>query len=88
MKITVQAKPKSKKEFVRQIDATRFIIAVHDLPVDGKANRAIITALADYLRKPRSHIHITSGETSRTKIVDVPLSAEELENLVVQKRLL
>lgn len=87
MKITVQAKPKSKQAFVRQLDATHFIVAVHDPPVDGKANRAIISALADYLRKPRSDIRITSGEISRTKIVDVPLSAKELENLVVQKKL-
>lgn len=88
MRIYVQAKPKSKKEYVKQIDTTHYIVAVNEPPVDGKANRAIIQALADYFHRPQSQIQIVNGEASRTKIVEVPLSIAELEDVVVQKRLL
>lgn len=88
MRIYLQAKPKSKKEYIKQIDATHYTVAVNEPPVDGKANRAIIQILANYFHRPRSQIQIVHGETSRTKIVEVPLSTAELEDLIVQKRLL
>lgn len=88
MKIYVQAKPKSKKRYVKQINAARYTVAVKEPPVDGKANLAIIQSLADYFHIHRSQIRIVHGESARTKIVEMPLSAGELDELVVQKRLL
>ena len=42
-------------------------------PTDGKANDAVIRALAKYWDVPRSAIHIICGETSHThnKVVEV-----------------
>jgi len=38
MKIYIIAKAGSRKEFVKQVDETHFTVAVHEPPIDGKAN--------------------------------------------------
>ena len=40
-------------------------------PTDGKANDAVIRALADYWKIPRSQIKIVRGQTSHNKVVEV-----------------
>lgn len=47
-------------------------------PVDGAANAAVVEALAKALKVPRSAMTIVSGQTSRHKRVELPLSAEEV----------
>ena len=41
-------------------------------PVDGAANDAVIRALVEHFRVPKSQIKIVRGETSRNKIVELP----------------
>ena len=81
MKILVRAKPKSKKEFVKKIDATNFIVAVKEPPIDGKANEAIVKAIGEYLHVPPSSIFIVSGKTTKNKIIEVPLTIAQLEKI-------
>ena len=71
MKIYITAKAGSRKEYVRQIDDTHFTVAVNEPPVDGKANRAIIRALAEYFQKSPSQLEIISGETAKRKTIVV-----------------
>jgi len=40
-------------------------------PVDGKANHALLSALADWLDLPKSALTLKSGQTSRQKVVRV-----------------
>jgi len=40
-------------------------------PVDGAANRALTSLLADTLGVPVGAVRIVSGETARTKLVQV-----------------
>jgi len=40
-------------------------------PTDGKANDAVIRALAEYLGVPRSSIRIIRGQTSHNKVVEI-----------------
>ncbi len=70
MKIFITCKPKSKKEFIKKIDETHFIVAVQEPAEKGKANRAIIKAVADYFKIAPSNIQIISGKTSSKKIID------------------
>lgn len=72
MKIYVKAKPRSKKEYVKKVDATHYIVAVNEAPDSGKANKALIKSLARYFDKPLSQLSIVSGETSHQKVVEVP----------------
>lgn len=71
MKIYIKVKPKSKKEFVKKIDDTHYVVAVSEPPVDGKANNAVIDMLAEFFHKPKSQIFIVSGKSSRQKIMEI-----------------
>lgn len=88
MKIYIKAKPKSKKEYVKKIDDTHYVIAVKEPPVAGKANQAIIKSLAKYFNKSSSQVYLFSGMTSRQKVFAVPLTKEEIESSDNQKKLL
>jgi uncharacterized protein YggU (UPF0235/DUF167 family) len=39
---------------------------------DGKANEAVVKAVAESLRVPKSQVRIVSGLLSRTKVLEVP----------------
>ena len=71
MKIFVKAKPNSKKEFVEKISETNFVVAVKELPIKGKANQAIVKALADFMGIAPSRLKIISGAASRQKIIEI-----------------
>lgn len=71
MRIYAQAKPKSKREYIKKIDDTHYTVAVKESPVSGKANQAIIKALAEYFDKPPSQIHILFGEKSKQKVIQI-----------------
>lgn len=67
----MRVKPGSKKESVEKLDETHYTVAVHEPPVEGKANKAVEWALADYFGVSRSSVEIVSGLTSKIKVVEV-----------------
>jgi uncharacterized protein (TIGR00251 family) len=56
---------------VTGIHADAVKIALTAPPVDGKANEALITFLADTLRLPRARVALVAGVTSRAKMVRI-----------------
>ena len=71
MRINVKARPNSREEKVEKISNTEFVVSVKEPPVQGKANRAIINALAVYFGIASARIKIVSGYTSRNKVVEI-----------------
>ena len=71
MKIFAQVKVKAKEEKVEKIDASQFIVFVKEAPEKGKANQAVVRALAKYFNKPKDNIKIIRGLKSKRKIVEV-----------------
>lgn len=71
MKITVKAKPASKEEKVEKITEFEFVVSVKEPPVQGRANMAIIKALAQYFRVSPSQVRLVSGFTSRQKVFEI-----------------
>ena len=71
MIILVKAKPSAHEEYVRKIDETNFIVSVKEPPIQGRANRAIINALATYFNTPISNVRLVSGFTSRQKMFEI-----------------
>lgn len=71
MKIFVKAKPHSSEAFVKKIDEQNFEVAVKEPPVQGRANAAIIKALADYFNIAPSRVRMVSGYTSRQKVIEL-----------------
>jgi hypothetical protein len=64
-------KPSSKKENVEKLDETHYTVAVHEPPLEGKANKAVERALAEYFDISRSSVEIVSGLTSKIKVVEI-----------------
>jgi uncharacterized protein (TIGR00251 family) len=79
MKVFIKAKPGAKKAFVKEEDGglfgktteRRFVVAVTAPAEQGKANRAIEKALAEYLKIAPSRVRIITGQTSRQKIIEI-----------------
>lgn len=40
-------------------------------PTDGKANDAVIRALSEYFKVPRSCIKLVRGQTSHNKVIEI-----------------
>lgn len=59
------------------MDDGRVRVRVSAPPVDGKANQAVITALADSLGVPKSAVTIQRGSRGRDKTVEVDGYTEE-----------
>lgn len=71
MKIFVKAKPNAFENKVEKIDDQNYIVSVTELPVAGRANRAIIEELTNYFSTSISNVIIVSGRTSRNKIIEI-----------------
>ena len=72
-RIFVTVKTKARTESVEKIDESHFKVAVTEPPIEGKANYAVIKALAKHLGVPQIKLEIVSGKTSRQKVVDIML---------------
>lgn len=88
MKIKVVTKPKKKREYVEQLSSKEYIVSVSEPPVEGRANSAIVKALAAYFKISPSLIILVSGQTSKIKFFEVPDALADFEILPKQKQLL
>lgn len=70
MRLYVQAKPKSREERVEQLDDTHFIVRVKEAPEGGKANEAIIRALARHLDVAPSRLSLARGSSGKQKAIE------------------
>lgn len=73
MKLQVITKPKARNTMVTQITESVYEVAVTAMPVGGKANEAVITALADHFHVHKNQVVILSGFTSINKVVSIAL---------------
>lgn len=73
MKISVHAKPRAREEGVEKIDDGRYVVAVREPPVQGKANEAIARALARYFRVVPTCVRLLSGFSVKEKVFDVAI---------------
>ena len=71
MNIFVTAKPGARITKIVEIDSTHFRISVHAPAHEGKANTAIIDALADHLGIPKSRVRLLRGEKYKEKVFEI-----------------
>lgn len=57
-------------------------IRLRAVPEKGKANKALIAFLADWLKISKSSITLTKGETSRLKVLKIELSKQKLMKVI------
>jgi uncharacterized protein (TIGR00251 family) len=78
--LTLRIQPGAKKNAVLTPHGDALRIALTAPPVDGKANEALITFIAEALSLPRARISLLSGQTSRSKVLRITgKSAAEVE---------
>lgn len=57
-------------------------IKLHALPIEGRANQALIQYLSEVLKIPKVKLVIVQGKTSRRKVVDVLVPDIDKESIV------
>lgn len=71
MRITVRVKPNAKEGRIEKIDEDWFLVSVKEPPIRGKANEAVVVALAEYFKVAPQNVRIISGKTSKLKTIDI-----------------
>lgn len=71
MKISVIVHPNSKKERIEKDLFRTLHIFVKAPPLEGKANKATIAALADYFKTSKAQVQLISGFKSKQKVFEV-----------------
>ncbi|OIO38947.1 MAG: hypothetical protein AUJ72_01685 [Candidatus Omnitrophica bacterium CG1_02_46_14] len=69
MRLYVKAHPKSRKARVLKIDDSHYEVWVNEAPEDGRANRAVLDALAEEIEVRRPSLSVISGLTSKNKVI-------------------
>ena len=71
MRASVTVVPNARSTRIERLDADRFRVSVAAPPHEGRANEALVAALAEYCGVPRSQVRIIRGVGGRHKIVEV-----------------
>ncbi len=76
MKLKVKVIPNAKKNEIKDFKGGILYVKISAPPVKGKANRELLKFLKRKFEV--KDIKIVSGEKSRLKTLDIPLSEEEI----------
>lgn len=67
----VRVIPRARVNSITRDETGDFRVHTTTAPTDGRANDAVIRALAEYLKVPKSNIRIIRGQTSHNKVIQV-----------------
>ncbi len=71
IKIYITVKTNAKEEKVEQVSEKEYKVSVKAAPIQGKANIAIVNALAEYFKVTKAEVSITGGYFGKKKIVEI-----------------
>lgn len=71
MLIRVRVQTRSSQEKVEETGVDEYKVWVAAAPAEGKANEAVIEALADYFNVAPSLVKIKSGNKSAHKLIEI-----------------
>jgi len=71
VRLEVRVKPRSRRPGVEKTGDNAYRVEVAAAPDKGRANREVLTRLAEALDIPVSRLRIVRGETSPNKVVEV-----------------
>jgi len=76
----IRVQPRARKNAIVGELGDALKLALTAPPVEGRANEACITFLAEFLKVPRSSVTIAAGQSSRNKVIRVRgLSTTQVE---------
>ncbi|MEM3875541.1 MAG: DUF167 domain-containing protein [Candidatus Micrarchaeaceae archaeon] len=71
MMLKIKIIPNSKINAIEKISQDNYKIKIMEKAIDGKANKAVISALAEYFNTKKSNINIVKGAMSSKKIIEI-----------------
>ena len=71
MRIQVKVTPRAKQPGVTTATDGTLVVKVREPATDGRANNAVIEALAEHFGVPRRSVSIVHGHASRRKLVEI-----------------
>ncbi len=71
VRVTVTVMPRARRTSVEPLEGGGLRVAVTAPAHEGQANAAVIDALAEHFRVPRSRVRIVLGRTVRRKVVEI-----------------
>jgi len=71
MKISVIAHPNAKKERIEKDLYGTLHVYVNQPPLEGKANKAVIDALANHFNVNKREVILLKGEKSKSKLFEI-----------------
>jgi uncharacterized protein (TIGR00251 family) len=71
VRLTVRVQPRASRAAIGGKHGGAWRVRVQAPPVEGAANDAVCTLLAETLGVPRRAVRVVSGVASRTKIIEV-----------------
>ena len=70
MRYSIRVNPRAKQDKVVEEEG-RLKVFLTALPLEGRANQALIETLAAYFRVKKKDVRIVRGERSRDKVVEI-----------------
>jgi len=81
VRLSVRITPNAKKSEVVGVAEDALKIKLHAQPIEGKANEALITFIADKLRLPKRAVQITHGQLNRHKLLEIQSSGLTVDHV-------
>ena len=71
VRLQVRVRPRARVNKVEVTDLGEIRVYVTEAPEGGRANKAVVAAIADAVGVPRSSVAIVRGRTSRDKLLEI-----------------
>lgn len=71
MKISVITHPNAKQSRIEKDLLETIHVYVHEPPLEGKANAAVILALAEYFHIKKCQVTLFQGKKSKNKVFEI-----------------
>lgn len=82
IRLTLHIQPGAKKTEIAGEHGDALKIRLAAPPVDGKANQALLSYLAERFGVPQRQVTLKQGETSRRKVVEISGSSVSPDSLL------
>ena len=76
LRVGVHVQPRASRSEIVGVHGAALKVRLQAPPVEGAANDALVTLLAERLGVPRRSVRVVSGATSRTKTVEIEGTTE------------
>jgi uncharacterized protein (TIGR00251 family) len=83
VRVDVRVTPRASRSQIGDVRGGRLTVRVTAPPVDDAANEAVVDLLARMLGTPKRQVRVVSGQTSRSKTVEI----ESIDVALVERAL-